>query len=50
MAEDVDQTGQRLFLPSAHLGRMNPKHLRDGAEVLCALMASTATLAFTLGG
>src|SRR6266849_4373040 len=29
VAEDVRQTGQRLFLPAPDLGRVDPKHLRD---------------------
>ena len=50
VAEDVGQTGQRLFLPASDLGRVDPDICAMWAAVLCALIASTATLAFRLGG
>jgi len=50
IAEDVGQTGQRLFLPASDLGRVDPDICAMWAAVLCALIASTATLAFRLGG
>jgi hypothetical protein len=50
VAEDIGQTGQRLFLPASELGRWTPNICAICAAVLCALMASAATLAFRLGG
>src|SRR5580693_7758096 len=49
-AEQIRQAGQGLLLPSANLRRVDAEHLCDLRVVLCARMASTATLAFRLGG
>ena len=37
VAEDIGQTGQRLFLPASDLGRMDPEHLRDLGRPLVPL-------------
>jgi hypothetical protein len=50
VAEDVGQAGQRLFLPPPTWVGWTPNICATWAAVLCALMASTATLAFRLGG
>jgi hypothetical protein len=50
VAEEVGQTGQRLFLPAPTWVGWTPNICAICAAVLRALMASTATLAFKLGG
>jgi hypothetical protein len=51
VAEDVAQASQRLFLPAPDLGPGGRRNIcAIWAAVLCDLMASTATLAFRLGG
>jgi hypothetical protein len=48
VAEDVGQAGQRLFFPASTW--VGWARNICWAAVLCALMASTATSAFRLGG
>src|SRR5277367_4052545 len=50
VAEDVGQAGQRLLLQPPTWVGWTPNICAIWAAVLCALMASTATLAFRLGG
>ena len=50
VAENVGQTGQRLFFQPPTWVGWTPNIWAICAAVLCALMASTATLAFRLGG
>ena len=50
VAEDVGQARQGLFLPPPTWVGWTPNICAICVAVLCALMASTATLAFRLGG
>jgi hypothetical protein len=43
-------SARRLFLPASDLDRVHSEICAIWGAVLCALMASTATLAFRLGG